>query len=270
MIAVPIWVIPAVAAGLTLIGVAVSARTARLRRSLRDIGQEAERLRELARERAERTSVLSHEIRTPLALVRGAGELLAEQTPGPLNVRQQQFVSTITDNTQQMIDMAEALLVEARLEAALFELHLVTTDLRGLVRQTVRELRRVHTTPILLDSRGVPLLLSLDRGLMRQAIWNLVNNAVKHAGPGVTITVRLTGGDGTALLSVSDDGRGMSAQRSAELLDTTTRRDTSSSGTGLGIMITRKIVALHGGRMFVDAVPQRGTTILLSLLLNPR
>lgn len=270
MIAVPMWVVLVVAAGLACVGICVAGWARRLRRSLHDISQETERLRELARERAERTSVLSHEIRTPLALVKGAGELLAEETPGPLNARQRQFLSTITENTQQMIDMAEALLVEARLEAALFELHLVTTDLRSVVRQTVRELRRVHSTPILLDSRGVPLLLPLDRGLMRQAIWNLVNNAVRHAGAGVTITVRLTDGDGAALLSVSDDGLGMTQQQGAELLSTASGSGARPSGSGLGIMITRKIVALHGGRMFVDTVPQRGTTILMSLMLTPR
>ncbi|MBC7291553.1 MAG: HAMP domain-containing histidine kinase, partial [Actinotalea sp.] len=251
VVSVPLGALVAAATLLAGLVALVAWWATRALRSLRDSRHEAERLRDLAKERAQRTSVLSHEIRTPLALVKGAGELLAEETPGPLNDRQRQFLATITQNVQQVIDMAEDLLVEARMEATLFDVHLTTTDLRVLVRQTVRELRRLHSVPILLDSRGAPLMVPVDRNLMRQAIWNLVNNAARHAGEGVSITVRLVGGDETVLLSVSDDGSGMTPQERAALFTPFATGSTRRPGAGLGMMITQRIVELHGGRMFV-------------------
>lgn len=231
---------------------------------------EAERLRTLARARAERSSVLSHEIRTPLTLVKGAAELLAEETPGPLNDRQRRFVDTILDNSTQMIAMAEDLLTAARLEARLFELHLERTDLRALVRSTVREMRRLHGANVLLDSRGAPLWLDLDRNLVRQALWNLVNNAARHSGAGVTITVRVTVGDDDVLVSVADDGPGMTPAERDGLFLPFVVGGGAGRGTGLGMMITKEIVELHGGRVFVDTATRVGTIILLTLPLRAR
>lgn len=258
------WVLGAAVAVLGAGVVVVRQRSQKFRHQLDASRHEAERLRSLAQARASRSSVLSHEIRTPLALVKGAAELLAEQTPGPLNARQQQFVDTITQNCQSMIAMAEDLLTTARLEAQLFELHVERTDLRSLVRQTVREMRRVHPARILLDSRGAPLWLDVDRGLVRQVIWNLVNNAARHGGAGVVIIVRITVGEDDVLVSVADDGPGMTpAERENLFVPFST--GAASTGTGLGMVITREIVELHGGRIFVDTAARAGTVVLLSL-----
>lgn len=258
------WVLAAATIAFGASAITGWARARTLRRRLEASRHEAERLRSLAQARASRSSVLSHEIRTPLALVKGAAELLAEQTPGPLNERQRQFVDTITQNCQSMIAMAEDLLITARLEAQLFELHVERTDLRALVRQTVREMRRVHPGRILLDSRGAPLWLDIDRNLIRQVIWNLVNNAARHGGAGVVIVVRITEGDHDVLVSVSDDGPGMTPEERDNLF-VPFSTGARTSGTGLGMVITREIVDLHGGRIFVDTAARVGTVVLLSL-----
>lgn len=226
---------------------------------------EADRLRDLAKARASRVSVLSHEIRTPLALVKGAAELLAEQSPGPLNDRQRRFIDTITHNCEDMIVMAETLLASARIEAQLFSLHMERVDARTLARQTIRDLRRVVQATILFDSRGAPLWMELDRNLIRQVLWNLVNNAARHGGPAVKIVVRITSGDDDVLLSVSDDGPGMNAQDRENLFVPFAVGSSARSGTGLGMTITREIVVLHGGRLFVDTGAKGGTTIFVSL-----
>ena len=142
---------------------------------------EADQLRDMAKKRVERPNVFSHEVRTPLSLISGAAELLAEETPGPLNDRQREFVSTIGDRCRRpdaasgtpvrVIGLAEDLLVEARIDAQLFELRLEPLDLRALVRQTVRDARRIHTTPIVLESQGAPIGVVADRNLLGQAVW---------------------------------------------------------------------------------------------------
>lgn len=107
---------------------------------------------------AERSTarLLSHEIRTPLTLVKGAADLLAEETPGPLTAAQRYFVDTIVDNTSLVVGMAEDFLLEARLEGGTPTLDLASVDIRELVRETVLELRRIRDADLNLDSRGEP------------------------------------------------------------------------------------------------------------------
>lgn len=231
---------------------------------------EADQLRDMAKKRVERPNVFSHEVRTPLSLISGAAELLAEETPGPLNDRQREFVSTIGVNAQRVIGLAEDLLVEARIDAQLFELRLEPLDLRALVRQTVRDARRIHTTPIVLESQGAPIGVVADRNLLGQGCVDLVNNACRHAGEDVTITIQVTLGEGEAIVAVSDDGGGMSAEDRDLLFEPFSVGSSERPGTGLGMMITERIVSQHGGRLLVDSIPDRGTTIFFTLPVPER
>ncbi|MDN6793927.1 MAG: HAMP domain-containing histidine kinase [Propionibacterium sp.] len=222
-------------------------------------------LRAYHEERMARPNVLSHELRTPLTVVQGSAELLLEESPGPLNDVQRGFVATIAENSHQVIEMANDLLEEARIESELFNMHPERVEVRQLVRECVRNLRRVHAAPIRLDSRGAPLHLALDPVLMRQAITNLINNAARHAGEGVTITVSVLDSEETVTVAVSDDGEGMTPQEREALFVPFATGGSRRPGTGLGMMITQRIVELHGGRVLVDTIARRGTTVYLVL-----
>ncbi|MFT3861587.1 sensor histidine kinase [Micropruina sp.] len=238
-----------------------------LRRRLADARAEAEQLRELVRSRLERPHVFSHEVRTPLTLIQGAAELLADEAPGPLNERQREFVTTIGSNAGRVIGLAEDMLTEARLDSPLFNMHVERIDLRQLVRTTVRDARRVHRVPIRMNNTGAPLVLHGDRQLIGQALWNLVNNSCRHAGADATITVSATRGEGEGILAVSDDGGGMTADERRELF-TPFVRSAESGGSGLGMMITERIIEQHRGRLLVDSIPGRGTTVFVTLPLD--
>ena len=212
-----------------------------------------------------RPNVLSHELRTPLTVVRGAAELLLDESAGPLNPDQRRFVQTIAENSNQVIEMASDLLAEASLESDLFNLRLEWTEMRQLVRKCVAQLRRVHTASIRLDNHGAPLRMQVDPRLMGQAVTNVVNNAARHAGEGVSILVRVTESDETVTVSVSDDGTGMPPQDRALLFTPFATGGSRRPGTGLGMMITQRIVELHGGRILVDTISRKGTTVFLTL-----
>ncbi|HEX7352743.1 HAMP domain-containing sensor histidine kinase [Brachybacterium sp.] len=207
--------------------------------------------------------LLSHEIRTPLTLVKGAADLLAEETPGPLSPTQRYFVDTIVDNTSLVVSMAEDFLLEARLESGAPTLDLASVDIRELVRGTVLELRRIRSAAVNLDSRGEPLVLDVDRAMIRQVLWNLLNNAVRHAGPDAEVTVRVEATSEGATIAVADDGEGMDPDRRAELFSP--RSSGHPQGTGLGMGVIRRIVDAHGGRVVVDSLVRRGTRILIVL-----
>lgn len=226
---------------------------------------EADQLRSLVKKRVERPNVFSHEVRTPLTLIKGAAELLAEETPGALNEQQREFVATINVNAQQVISLAQDLLAEARIDAQLFELRPEALDIRALVQRTVRDARRLHPTTIRLENQGGPLTLMADRSLLTQALWNLVNNACRHAGQGATVTVSVTRGENEVVVAVADDGDGISEAERERIFEPFALAGSEHSGTGLGLSITGRIIAQHGGRLLVDTLPGRGTTMFLCL-----
>ncbi|AYF98411.1 sensor histidine kinase [Protaetiibacter intestinalis] len=256
------WAIGAVVASAIAGGVAAWSAVAEWSRLRAD----AARVRSIASQSTERVTILSHEIRTPLSLIKGASDLLIEQSPGPLNEQQLRFATTISANSDHLVQLAEDLLTQARIDAGMFSLHLSRTDLRALSRRTVEELRRLHTIAIDLDVPGAPPRLWVDAGLIRQAITNLVNNAVKASPDASTILVRVAHGlDGGATISVSDNGTGMNELERRRLFERFASGHPLRDGTGLGLVITRQIARLHGGDLYVDTVAGRGTTIILAI-----
>ena len=182
-------------------------------------------------------------------------------------------MATILDNTEQAIGMAEDFLTQARLDHELFTLHLESVELRRLVRTLIQEMRRTVAAPMRLQEHGAPIRMVADRRLLRQAIANTVTNAVRHAGEHATITISVSSEEDTALITVADNGRGMTrAQR--EALFTPFRSQNSleapvSRGVGLGMVVTKQILTLHGGSVLVDSLTSRGTSVYLTLPIRP-
>lgn len=220
------------------------------------------RLQELDRQPA----VISHEIRTPLSLVRGAAELLAEETPGPLTPAQEMFVSTISDNTQLVIDMAENMLAISRLETGALPSHQELVDIRAVVSSCAREVRRILGTPIFVESSGGMIPIVTDETQVRQLVWNLVNNAARHAGADASVTVSVRAGDaGGCTISVMDRGSGMTDQDVDALFTPFSTGSTRRPGSGLGMMVVKRIAESLGGRVLVDTEVGSGTAIMVQL-----
>ncbi len=251
------------AGALALLAAATAFGVAEWRRLRADV----RRVRSIAGQSTERVTILSHEIRTPLSLIKGASDLLLEQSPGPLNAQQLRFAETISSNSEHLVQLAEDLLTQARIDAGMFELHLTHTDLRALARRTIEELRALHSAiSIDLDVPGAPPHAWVDAGLIRQAITNLVNNAVKASPDASSVLVRVVdAGDGGAGISVSDNGTGMTDMERRRLFERFASGHPLRDGTGLGLVITRQIARLHGGDLYVDTVAGRGTTIILAI-----
>lgn len=223
-------------------------------------------LRTALESREKRPAIIAHEIRTPLALVRGAAELLAEQSPGPLNERQVDFVETITENVQQVIDIAENFISQVRLDDNPNLQALTLVDVREVVYEAAREMRRITSVPIRVDARGGIVPIYTEPQLIRQLVWNLVNNAIRHAGDGVAVMVRVTPSeDGGVLLSIGDTGSGMSEKDLESLFTPFATGSSRRPGSGIGMLVTRKIVEAHGGSIMVDSESGFGTAVLVSL-----
>lgn len=229
---------------------------------------EVQRLHSLARWRADQVTMLSHELRTPLTMVKLAGDILAEEDPGPLTEAQARFVETIRQQADSTIELAEDMLTQARIEAGRFTVHLEACDVAEIVVGLVADLRGLRGSPIVMDCPTVPCWVRADRLLVRQALANLINNAVTVSPSGQPVTVQVAPREYDVLVSVTDEGVGMTAQERLELFQRFASGRPLRSGTGLGLIITKQIVERHGGRLFVDTVATRGTTMMFNLPIS--
>lgn len=252
----------AAALGLGLAAALVALRRARRRAA--ELDAENRRWRALAMDRADRVAIVSHELRTPIALISGAAELLLDDAAGTLTDPQRGLVDTVNVKASEVLGLAADLLTDARIDAQLFRFRATTVDIRRLTNAVVRDLRSLYPNRIALSARGASPRIMGDPDLIRQALTNLITNAARHAGEGARIAVTVRPNEDGVLIVVTDDGTGMSPEQTRELF----RRGLagkSETGNGLGMLITARIVELHGGRCLVDSAINVGTTILCSL-----
>ncbi len=234
------------------------------RRSARLEAEAAESRRE-ALARTNRPAVLAHEIRTPLALVKGAGEILEEGMAGPLDEKQRQFLRTMTSNTQRVIDLAESLLTDLKLSSN-EELATEIVDVREVVASTAREMRRIADVPIRVDAPGGVLEIRANAPMIRQLMWNLLNNSLRHASADGAVVVSVAADeDGGALIAVEDSGQGIPEDEQDTLFEPFTPGSAPNPGTGIGMMVAERIVAAHSGRIMVDSLEGRGTVVHVRL-----
>lgn len=231
----------------------------------RSLHADINRVRLVARQSADRFPIISHEIRTPLSLIKGASDLLLEESPGKLNARQKAFMRSISANSTNLVDLAEDLLTQARIDSGFFNMKMDRVDLRSLCQSIVKEMHNALHVEIALDSSGAPPKLWVDSKLIKQALINLINNAVKASPETSIINVKLSSTDYGVNIVVSDNGSGMNDEARAKLFQRFASGHPLRDGTGLGLVITKEITEMHGGTLYVDTVLGKGTTIIMSL-----
>jgi signal transduction histidine kinase len=229
---------------------------------------ELDRSGDLIERRAEQLAALSHELRTPLSMIKGATELMLEESPGPVTRVQEQFMRSISQQCNQVIRLCEGLLVQAKIETGLFAPAVEPTDMSVLVRDVVVAMRPLcaeRNQQITLDTPQVVATIPVDPGLILQALTNLLSNAIRFTSNGGRIDVRLAEIDDGMAVYVSDDGDGMTREQRAKLFRRFATGRPLADGTGLGLVITKDIVELHGGSIMVDTTARRGTTFVVTL-----
>jgi len=218
-------------------------------------------------------SIAAHELRSPLTSISGYLEMLLDGTFGAIPHNQTDALRIIESSAQRLISITSNLLDATRLEAGRVELVLVPAELLPLVEVVVAEMMpqleakeqqfAVAATP------NLPPILC-DRMRVIQIIANLLNNACKYTPHHGCIYIKLTLADepGFVLLAVSDSGVGIAANDRPRLFNRFFRGEnahlTSEVGTGLGLHITRGLVELHGGRIWLESEVGRGTTFFVT------
>ncbi|MCC5806133.1 MAG: HAMP domain-containing histidine kinase [Opitutales bacterium] len=219
--------------------------------------------------------IAAHDLRTPLGVIMAYSELLEDEAAPAMEAEHRGFVSAIRSSSEFMLTLINDLLDVATIESGKLTLERETVDLPVVLAANVALNR------ILAARKNIALAfapppdfpaVSLDRVKFEQVMNNLLGNAVKYSEPGTTTTVALTRRDGKAEITVSDEGPGIPREKMDQLFQPFSRVGTRTTGnepsTGLGLLIARKIVEGHGGRIRVDPTAKRGTTFVLELPLR--
>ncbi len=230
-------------------------------------------LRRLDDLKSQFVSVAAHELRSPLSSIIGYVEILLDQEFDPLTDHQREFLETVRRNGQRLLAITKNLLDVNRIEAGRVELLLEPADLAGLVASVAAEFApqlEVRAQRLALGATpGLPLVWC-DEIRAAQIVSNLLSNAIKYTPDGGLITIRVgpAGEEGFLQVAVADDGVGISPEDQTRLFNRFFRAGSASltgaSGTGLGLYITRSLVELHGGRIWLESEPGKGSTFYVT------
>lgn len=247
------------------IGAELEARTLRLRERTRELEEANRQLAEVSRHKSEFLANVSHELRTPLNAVVGFGELLADEAAGPLTTKQREYLRTISDGAAQLHHLINDILDLSKVEAGRLALHLSEFVLAEALEGAVAGVGgQAAQKDLRLEVENDPRLptIAADGLRFRQILGNLLSNAVKFTPPGGRIrVVAVLRAPDTVQITVQDTGIGVAPEdcvrifRPFEQVDAALAR--GQGGTGLGLAITKRLVELHGGRIWVES-PGRG------------
>ena len=252
-----------------IIGASKIARDITEQRRLREIAEEASRLKD------EFLALLSHELRTPLNTVLGYARMLRKEDSrmvGDLRVR---ALDALERNADALSRLVTDVLDTSRSVSGKLRLDLETAPLEEIVSEAVRTVSppaeakdlsfEIHCEP------GISVRADRDR--LQQVLWNLLSNAIKFTPAGGTVSLRTRRDHGSIVISVEDTGIGIAPEHLPHVFQRFWQAHTGASrefgGLGIGLTLSRHLVEMHGGTIAVDSLgPGRGTTFTV-LLPNP-
>jgi signal transduction histidine kinase len=214
---------------------------------------------------------MSHELRTPLNAIVGFSSLLAEGVGGALTEKQERFIGHIKNGARHLLQLINDILDVSKIESGRVELTLESfgaAEALGEVLSIIKPLaaaKRIH----LEASLGPNLSLWADRIRFKQIMYNLLSNAVKFTPEQRSIGVEMVRDPQCDRISVSDSGIGIPKEEQEaifrEFYQAGTTTEGVREGTGLGLAITKRLVELHGGKIWVESEPGRGSCFTFTL-----
>ncbi|MGQ0676498.1 MAG: ATP-binding protein, partial [Rhodospirillales bacterium] len=232
--------------------------------------ERALRERNLALEAADRLKTefianVSYELRTPLNAIIGFSEILTNEFFGPLNDRQREYTRNIIVSSQELRNLINDILDLATIEAGYMTLERGMVDVAALlggVAQLTRERARERELSMSIDCpKGVGAVPGDERRL-KQALFNLISNAIKFTPRGGRITLKARREDGAVALSVADTGIGIAPEEQERVFAKFERGSQGrQAGAGLGLALVKSLVELHRGRVEMRSQRGQGTTV---------
>lgn len=236
---------------------------------------------EVDKMKSEFVSIASHQLRTPLTGIKWMVSLLLRGQVGKLSEKQLEFVQNINSSNERMIQLVNDLLNVSRIESSKAKkLERTACDLKKMIGDVLAEQQGIAQqlgVSLVADIQASPATVEADHDKLYQVVMNLANNAIKYSRKGGSVQVgySLEKGekDGTFVkVSIRDSGIGIPKSQQGQIFKKFFRADNAvesvATGTGLGLYYVKMVVEAHGGRIWFDSVPDKGTTFYFTLPLK--
>jgi signal transduction histidine kinase len=248
------------------------------------------RLQEVNRQKTVFLGSAAHELKTPLAVIKGYYDLLLTGSLGRLSRKQRDILEESKDSCERLVRLVSMFLNYSALESGRLVLQVRENDLRDCIEELAKRWREAfHRKGVRLETKfdaSLPIF-RFDYQKVQQAAANLVDNALKHTPAGGCVTLRAEPHfwerrvaemrpvqdrrterepqANSVQVSVADTGPGIAAEHHQEIFEDFVRVDRNTSGMGLGLAISKRLVQAHRGKIWVDSEPGRGSTFTFLL-----
>lgn len=218
------------------------------------------------------TADASHELRTPLTAIRSVGEV-ALQNPGNAGYYRD-IIGSMLEEVSRLTRLVESLLTMSRADAGQIQLHRTPVEALELAKESAAllEVLAEEKNQTIAVSGDPTLIVWADRLILRQALINLIDNAVKYSPPSGTIDIRVKSVDKAVLIEVEDSGPGIPAEHVDKVFQRFYRidkaRTRAEGGTGLGLSIVDWAVSVNGGSIELDSEPGHNCTFAIRLPIS--
>lgn len=226
-----------------------------------------EKLTVVDRMKGDFLSMISHELRTPLTTIKEGTSLLREGIGGEITEKQGKLLFILSEETDRLIEMVNSILDLSKMEAGMMTYAFEERSIVPLIDQVMTEV-----TP-LVEAKGILLQKEiggdlapprLDRDRMLQTLRNLIGNAVKFTPESGRITVTARRASEGLEVAVEDSGPGIPAEKLATVFEKFSGSD-RSRGTGLGLAIVKHVIDMHGGKVWAESTPGKGSRFIFVL-----
>lgn len=241
----------------------------------RRLEQQSAELATVSQHKSDFLASMSHELRTPLNAIIGFSDVLLERMFGDLNERQDEYLRDIHASGRHLLALLNDILDLSKVEAGQMVLDRHPLDVEALLAAAValiRERAQRHGLDVRVSVGEPGLLVEADELRLRQVLLNLLTNAVKFTPDGGRIDVHAERRGDAVVFTVTDTGIGVAEADRTRIFESFQQGGRSMSGqegTGLGLTLSRSIVELHGGHMWLESEVEQGSTFGFSLPIMP-
>jgi signal transduction histidine kinase len=251
---------------------ALAANVNRMNDELRRLYRELETT---SRHKSEFLANMSHELRTPLNAIIGFSQVLRERMFGEVNEKQEEYLDDILTSADDLLALINDVLDLSKVEAGQVELEVAPFSLRDALERgvvMVRERATKNGVQVALAADPEVDVVEGDERRIRQVIFNLLSNAVKFTPAGGAVDVSVAQVDGEVRVSVADTGPGLAHEDHERIFEEFQQAEAGveqREGTGLGLALSKRLVELHGGRIWVESELGKGSTFVFTLPAGP-
>ena len=236
------------------------------------------RLEQASRAKSDFLSNMSHELRTPLNSILGFSGVLLEQMFGDLNEKQQEYIQYILTSGRHLLSLINDILDLAKVEAGKMSLETNNFPLKSLLESSLnmfkeKTIKHGIALELDLDSALAEALIEADERKLKQILFNLLSNAVKFTFDGGVVRLKAEREGEFFKITVTDTGIGIKPEDLGRLFQSFAQLESTYAkqyeGTGLGLALTKKLVELHGGRIWVKSEEGKGSSFIFTIPARP-